>query len=76
MADIKKVSIGEILDSQIPEFLNEDSPLFKEFLSEYYKSLEIKSGAIDLAKKYNITLIGFVKKYSFNIYANKQKVIL
>ena len=32
--------------------------------------------AIDLAKKYNITLIGFVKKYSFNIYANKQKVIL
>ena len=50
MADIKKVSIGEILDSQIPEFLNEDSPLFKEFLSEYYKSLEIKSGAIDLAK--------------------------
>ena len=32
--------------------------------------------AIDLAKKYNITLIGFVKKYSFNIYTNKQKVIL
>ena len=32
--------------------------------------------AIDLAKKYNIALIGFVKKYSFNIYANKQKVIL
>ena len=32
--------------------------------------------AIDLAKKYNITLIGFVKKYSFNIYANKQKVTL
>ena len=50
MADIKKVSISEILDSQIPEFLNEDSPLFKEFLSEYYNSLEVKSGAIDLAK--------------------------
>ena len=50
MADIKKVSISEILDSQIPEFLNEESPLFKEFLSEYYNSLEVKSGAIDLSK--------------------------
>ena len=50
MADIKKVSINEILDSQIPEFLNEESPLFKEFLSEYYNSLEVKSGAIDLSK--------------------------
>jgi FdhD protein len=32
--------------------------------------------AIDLANKYNITLVGFVKKESFNIYSNKQKIII
>lgn len=49
MTDIKKVRIQDILDSQIPEYLREDSPLFKIFLSEYYNSLTHKSGAIDLA---------------------------
>ena len=32
--------------------------------------------AIDLATKFNMTLIGFVKKDSFNIYTNNQKVII
>ena len=32
--------------------------------------------AIDLANKFDITLIGFVKKDSFNIYTNNKKVIV
>ena len=32
--------------------------------------------AIDLAKRFNMTLLGFVKKNSFNIYTNKERVIL
>lgn len=32
--------------------------------------------AIDLANRYNMTLVGFVKKESFNIYSNKQKIII
>ncbi len=32
--------------------------------------------AIDLANKFNITLIGFVKSDSFNIYTNSKKVIV
>ena len=32
--------------------------------------------AIDLANKYNMTLVWFVKKDSFNIYSNKQKIII
>ena len=32
--------------------------------------------AIDLADKFNMTLNGFVKKDSFNVYTNKQKVII
>ena len=32
--------------------------------------------AIDLANKFDMTLIGFVKKESFNIYTNNKKVIV
>ena len=32
--------------------------------------------AIDLANRFDITLVGFVKEDSFNIYTNKQKVIV
>ena len=32
--------------------------------------------AIDLAKRFDMTLIGFVKKNSFNIYTNKERVLL
>ena len=32
--------------------------------------------AIDLASKFNMTLIGFVKNESFNVYTNTQKVII
>ena len=32
--------------------------------------------AIDLANKFDITLIGFVKKDSFNVYTNNKKVIV
>jgi FdhD protein len=32
--------------------------------------------AIDLAKRFDMTLIGFVKKNSFNIYTNKERILL
>ena len=32
--------------------------------------------AIDLANRFDMTLVGFVKEDSFNIYTNKQKVIV
>ena len=32
--------------------------------------------AIDLAKRYEMTLLGFVKNNSFNIYTNKERIIL
>jgi hypothetical protein len=49
MSDIKRVRIQNIIESQIPEFLNEDSPLFKEFLEQYYISQEHNTGVTDLA---------------------------
>ena len=32
--------------------------------------------AVDLAKRFNMTLLGFVKNSSFNIYANKERIII
>ena len=32
--------------------------------------------AIDLAKKFNMTLVGFVKDKSFNIYSNNERIII
>ena len=32
--------------------------------------------AIDLANKFDMTLVGFVKENSFNVYTNKQKIIV
>jgi len=52
MADTK-IKISHILDSQIPDFIQEDNPLFKQFLNQYYISQEREYGNIDLAE--NIT---------------------
>ena len=49
MTDIKKVKVSHIIESQIPEFLNQESPLFEEFLKQYYISQEHQSGVVDLA---------------------------
>ena len=49
MTDIKRVKVSHVIQSQIPEFLNQESPLFASFLNQYYESQEHKSGAVDLA---------------------------
>ena len=48
MSEIKRVKIGSIIESQIPEFLLTESPLLVEFLEQYYKSMEYQSGSIDI----------------------------
>ena len=50
-SEIKRVKFSNIVESQIPEFLNEESPFFKEFLESYYASVEHQSGTVDLASK-------------------------
>ncbi len=49
MTDIKRVKISHVIESQIPEFLNQESPLFEQFLTQYYESQEHQSGVTDLA---------------------------
>jgi hypothetical protein len=68
MADTRIVKIESILGSQIPEFLNSDSPLFKDFLKQYYNSQSHTTGVLDLAnnlKDYkNISTYASDKLYS------------
>ena len=45
----KKVKISNILGSQIPDFIQADNPLFKEFLSQYYESEEREYGSTYLS---------------------------
>ena len=43
-----RVKISSIVDNQLPAFVREEFPLVNEFLSQYYKSLEYKSGTSDI----------------------------
>ncbi len=45
----KKVKISNILGSQIPDFIQADNPLFKDFLTQYYESQEHEYGATYLS---------------------------
>ena len=50
MAD-NKVKISNILENQLPEFILDENPLFKEFLEQYYLSQEHEYGTVDLASR-------------------------
>jgi len=60
----KRVSINEIIESQIPDFLLQDSPTFTSFLKQYYKSLDFQGGAADLAT--NLKQYKNIEKFSIN----------
>ncbi len=49
MSEIKRVKISHVIEGQIREFLNQESPLFEQFLFQYYQSQEHQSGSLDLA---------------------------
>ena len=62
MSEIKRVKIQNFLETQIPEFLNVDNPLFKEFLEQYYISLEHQTGTVDIANN----LVDYKRIDNFN----------
>jgi hypothetical protein len=42
------VKISSIIQNQLPEFIRDEFPLVQEFLSSYYKSVEIPGGPVDI----------------------------
>ena len=63
-----RVTIQNIIQTQIPEFLNEESPLFKEFLDAYYVSQEHKTGTVELAS--DLSSLKDLKKYNNELFAS------
>lgn len=47
---LSRVKISEVVQSQIPEHIATDNPLFADFLKQYYISQEHQGGAVDLAE--------------------------
>ena len=45
---LSKVKIHEVIESQIPEFIGNDNPLFADFLKSYYISQEYQGGPTDI----------------------------
>ena len=56
-----KVKISNILESQLPDFILDDNPVFKEFLEQYYLSQEHEYGTIFLAE--NIDRLKDIESY-------------
>ena len=46
----KKVKISNILGTLMPDFIQADNPLFKEFLTQYYESEEREYGSTYLSE--------------------------
>ena len=46
---LSKVKINEIIQSQIPEYIDVENPYFGEFLKQYYYSQEYQGGPVDIA---------------------------
>ena len=72
---LSKVKIYEIVQSQIPEYIDFDNPLFGDFLKHYYISQEFQGGSTDIADNFvdykslnylnNRNLIGFTSLSSY-----------
>ena len=47
---LSRVKINEVIQSQIPEYIDFENPLFGEFLKQYYYSQEFQGGPVDIAE--------------------------
>ena len=45
---LSKVKINEIIQGQIPEYIDFENPYFAEFLKQYYYSQEFQGGVVDI----------------------------
>jgi len=45
-----RVKVQQIINSQIPEFILDESPKFADFLKQYYISQEYQGGAVDIVE--------------------------
>lgn len=46
---VQRVKISQIIESQLPDFVVDENPLFVDFLKQYYISQEYQGGVLDIA---------------------------
>ena len=47
---IQRVEINQVIENQLPEFVQAESPLFVDFMKQYYISQEFQGGSINIAE--------------------------
>ena len=47
---IQRVEISQVIENQLPEFVQSESPLFVDFMKQYYISQEYQGGSINIAE--------------------------
>ena len=47
---IQRVEINQVIENQLPEFVQSESPLFVDFMKQYYVSQEYQGGSINVAE--------------------------
>lgn len=66
MSEQRLVKIQNVLGNQIPAFLSQESPLFQEFLKQYYISQEHSTGVLDLVS--NLNSLKNIETYSKDVF--------
>ena len=47
---IQRVEINQVIENQLPEFVQTESPLFVDFMKQYYISQEYQGGSINISE--------------------------
>ena len=47
---IQRVKISQVIENQLPEFVQAENPLFVDFMKQYYVSQEFQGGPVDLGE--------------------------
>jgi len=50
--NFNKLTISDLVDQQLPEFVVNEFPTFVKFFEEYYKSLELSGGLLDITHNF------------------------
>ena len=47
---IQRVQINQVIENQLPEFVQSESPLFVDFMKQYYISQEYQGGSVNISE--------------------------
>jgi len=68
--NFNKLTISDLVDQQLPSFIVDEFPTFVKFFEEYYKSLEVSGGVLDIQNNFleyssvdNLRKFNLVKTY-------------